>query len=589
MQYEGTHVTIRITTRALNCLFVREDEKAVKPRARFPLAAASRGLRRARSDAACPNIVPPRDESRSAPILNCRFVRANEKAVKAARQKTNGRSRGYPPRSVASRHSSARASADADDACARAMHAPSSPVVDIDDDDDDERAVHAMALTRLRVGGAKRRMTCQTREACDDEAMDDDAFGSSQSLVDLVDAFMPAPVSSGAYLGFGACGTVRAGTRERTGEVVALKTMKCYDRENAAQALNEIRILRKLNVGMSVSSSSSVSSSDVSSCGSFGTLTGRARRRSKRSKREASMMSEDPHAGIVRCVGAGFDARANSMTLGLEIMALGSLERIWRTHGSMARAPRAAMAVARCVTNGLAYLHDKVGVAHRDVKPSNILVDEDGACKLSDFGLCSPLTYVVGGANGQSSKVVVGAAADPDAVIRRVGDDSMVGTIAYMSPERVSRGLCSDVADVWGMGITILESILGRGVFDIEDGGPLGLVVQICEEDIDIDGAVPGDDAVSIALRATLKRCLEKKPGLRATARELVFDSELNLSSYSYADVRTFIHTSLDSSNAKGATHCLGHCRPRSPTPGSVHSDSNASDDTDVVVDNDIF
>ena len=491
------------------------------------------------------------------------------------------------------RHSPARASAAADDACTRAMHAPSSratPVVDVVvDDDDDARAVRALTWTRQSFGGAKRRMTCQTREACDDGAMDDDAFGSSQSLVDLVDAFMPAPVSSGAYLGFGACGTVRAGTRERTGEVVALKTMKCYDRENAAQALNEIRILRKLNVGMSVSSSSSVSSSDVSSCGSFGTLTGRARRRSKRSKREDSMMSEDPHAGIVRCVGAGFDARANSMTLGLEIMALGSLERIWRTHGSMARAPRAAMAVARCVTNGLAYLHDKVGVAHRDVKPSNILVDEDGACKLSDFGLCSPLTYVVGGANGQPSKVGVGAAADPDVVIRRVGDDSMVGTIAYMSPERVSRGLCSDVADVWGMGITILESILGRGVFDIEDGGPLGLVVQICEEDIDIDGTVPGDDAVSIALRATLKRCLEKKPGLRATARELVFDSELNLSSYSYADVRTFIHTSLDSSNAKGATNCLGHCRPRSPTPGSVHSDSNASDDTDVVVDNDIF
>jgi len=483
------------------------------------------------------------------------------------------------------RYSPARASA-------RVMHAPISratPVVDIDDDDDDddddERAVRAMTWMSHRFGGAKRRMTCETREACDDEAMDDDAFGSSQSLVDLVDAFMPAPVSSGAYLGFGACGTVRAGTRERTGEVVALKTMKCYDRENAAQALNEIRILRKLNVGMSVSSSSSVSSSDVSSCGSFGALTGRARRRSKRSKREASMMSEDPHAGIVRCVGAGFDARANSMTLGLEIMALGSLERIWRTHGSMARAPRAAMAVARCVTNGLAYLHDKVGVAHRDVKPSNILVDEDGACKLSDFGLCSPLTYVVGGANGQPSKVGFGA----DAVIRRVEDDTMVGTIAYMSPERVSRGLCSDVADVWGMGITILESILGRGVFDIEDGGPLGLVVQICEEDIDIDGAVSGDDDASIALRATLKRCLEKKPGLRATARELVFDSELNLSSYSYADVRTFIHTSLDSSNAKGATHCPGHCRPRSPTRGSVHSDSNASDDTDVVVDNVIF
>ena len=286
------------------------------------------------------------------------------------------------------------------------------------------------------------------------------------------------------------------------------------------------------------------------------------------------MSSEDPHSGIVRCVGAGYDVTAHSMTLGLEIMAFGSLERIWRTHGPMARAPRAALAVARCVTNGLAYLHDVVGVAHRDVKPSNVLVDEDGACKLSDFGLCSPLTYAVGGQPP--------ADAD-DAVVRRVKDETMVGTIAYMSPERVSQGICGDVADIWGMGITVLESILGRGVFDIEDGGPLGLVVQICEDVIDIDGAVSGDDAASVALRATLKRCLEKKPGRRATARDLVFDSELNLSSYSCVDVRAFIHA-FDSSNATKASHRLCDSR-RSPTTRSMHSDSDASDGTDVVVD----
>lgn len=410
--------------------------------------------------------------------------------------------------------------------------------------------------------------------------------GSSTSLVNLRDeraiedgAFAEARMKSGEYLGVGACGTVRAGVHAMSGQVVALKTMKCYDRENAAQALNEIRILRRLKrtdrasverkLGKQKSSEKSESAaSDVDTV-----------------SMEDDGMS-DPHSGIVRCIGAGFDVRANSMTLGLEIMALGSLERIWSTHGPMATAPRAAMAVLRCVTNGLAYLHEIVGVAHRDVKPSNILVDEDGACKLSDFGLCSPLIYDVG--------YVDACAMDKDdSIIRRVKDDAMVGTIAYMSPERVARGVCGDVADVWGMGITVLESVLGRGVYDIDDGGPLGLVVQICEDLVDVDGALTGTDEASKALRLALRRCLEKKPGRRATARELIFDEELNLGSYSCADVRSFIHhNSLYSLALSGSDDETGETEQlvvgkinqrtaKMPAPTTMRSRSEDSDESD--------
>jgi WD40 repeat protein/tRNA A-37 threonylcarbamoyl transferase component Bud32 len=107
-------------------------------------------------------------------------------------------------------------------------------------------------------------------------------------------------------------------------------------------------------------------------------------------------------------------------------------------------------AVARLglqVAEALAYAHEQ-GVIHRDVKPSNILVDAAGSAWVTDFGLAKE--------EGEG--------------LTRTGD--VVGTLRYLPPERFSGG--SDArGDVYGLGLTMYELLVGRPAFDESDRGRL--------------------------------------------------------------------------------------------------------------------
>lgn len=140
-----------------------------------------------------------------------------------------------------------------------------------------------------------------------------------------------------------------------------------------------------------------------------------------------------------------------------EFMYFGLLEDVVRLRGSMRFASRAAMCAARCVVNGLVYLYDIFEIVYCDVKLSNVLINECGECKLSDFGLCMFFT---------------GGDVEDDAY------DSF-GIIMYMLFECLELSVvrCGFEVDVWGMGFIVFESVMGKYVFDIEDGGLLGLVI----------------------------------------------------------------------------------------------------------------
>ncbi|KAJ1482006.1 kinase-like domain-containing protein, partial [Baffinella frigidus] len=74
---------------------------------------------------------------------------------------------------------------------------------------------------------------------------------------------------------------------------------------------------------------------------------------------------------------------------------------------------------------------------HRDVKPGNILLSHAGGIKLSDFGICAPFSPTV-----------------DDDLPKLDGDlTQWVGTITYMSPERIVGGEYSTKADVWSLGL----------------------------------------------------------------------------------------------------------------------------------------
>uniref|UniRef100_A0A8C7XU42 Dual specificity mitogen-activated protein kinase kinase 2 n=1 Tax=Oryzias sinensis TaxID=183150 RepID=A0A8C7XU42_9TELE len=90
----------------------------------------------------------------------------------------------------------------------------------------------------------------------------------------------------------------------------------------------------------------------------------------------------------------------------------------------------------KSVLRGLAYLREKHQIMHRDVKPSNILVNSRGEIKLCDFGVSGQLIDSMA--------------------------NSFVGTRSYMSPERLQGTHYSVQSDVWSMGLSLVELAIGR-------------------------------------------------------------------------------------------------------------------------------
>jgi serine/threonine-protein kinase len=153
------------------------------------------------------------------------------------------------------------------------------------------------------------------------------------------------------------------------------------------------------------------------------------------------------------------------------------------------------------VARALEYAHSQ-GMFHRDVKPSNLLLDLQGTAWLADFGLAK----AVEGEN-----------------LTHTGD--IVGTIRYMAPERF-RGRCDARADVYALGLTLYEMLALRPAFEQADRQTL--IQQVMEHEpprlCKLNHAVPRD------LETVVHKAIEKDPaGRYPSAAALAEDLSLYL------------------------------------------------------------
>jgi tetratricopeptide (TPR) repeat protein/predicted Ser/Thr protein kinase len=142
--------------------------------------------------------------------------------------------------------------------------------------------------------------------------------------------------------------------------------------------------------------------------------------------------------------------------------------------------PEQRLAVLETVARAVAHAHAQ-GVIHRDLKPQNILIEDDGRVVLTDFGL---------------------ARIDGGEDLTRTG--AVFGTPHYMAPEQVQGLASSPATDVWALGILLHEAVRGERPF--EGATSLALYDKIVRED---PPALPGD------LGAIAAKALEKTPAQR--------------------------------------------------------------------------
>lgn len=122
-------------------------------------------------------------------------------------------------------------------------------------------------------------------------------------------------------------------------------------------------------------------------------------------------------------------------------------------------APSRALSLIEPVVVALAAAH-KAGIVHRDMKPENVLIDPSGAVKVADFGLARAISSTT-----QHTRTGV-----------------LIGTVSYVAPELVERGVCDARADVYAVGVMTFELLTGRKPH--EGTNPIQVAYKHVNEDI---------------------------------------------------------------------------------------------------------
>ena len=215
--------------------------------------------------------------------------------------------------------------------------------------------------------------------------------------------------------------------------------------------------------------------------------------RMARFHREAQVLASLSHPNI-----AGIHGLEESGTRSALVMELVEGDELSERlkHGSIPLGE--ALGIARQIAEALEAAHDK-GIIHRDLKPANVKVTPEGQVKVLDFGLAKALE-----GNGTGPGHDSGAAATLTAVsATRAG--TVMGTVAYMSPEQASGSAVDKRSDIWSFGVVLFELLAGRRLFEGETTSHT--MADVLRAEIDWS-RLPASTPKPI--RQLLERCLER-------------------------------------------------------------------------------
>jgi beta-lactam-binding protein with PASTA domain/predicted Ser/Thr protein kinase len=178
-----------------------------------------------------------------------------------------------------------------------------------------------------------------------------------------------------------------------------------------------------------------------------------------RFRREARAAARLTHPGLVGVYDQGVDGETSYLTM--EYIDGTNLRRHLNEQGALTVG--AALELSERVLEALAAAH-RAGLVHRDIKPENVLIAADKRVKVADFGLARAVTEVTSAMTG-----------------------TVFGTVAYLAPELVSRGVSDARTDVYAAGILLFEMLTGRQPFIGESA------IQVAYQHVNSDVPAPSD------------------------------------------------------------------------------------------------
>jgi mitogen-activated protein kinase kinase kinase len=299
------------------------------------------------------------------------------------------------------------------------------------------------------------------------QALNDDGEDADEELESFLagDSWDDSKWMKGALIGQGSFGSVYLALHAVTGELLAVKQV-----ETPSPGANSASDARKKSMIDAL-------------------------------KREISLLRDLQHPNIVQYLGAS--SSAEHLNIFLEYVPGGSVQTMLNSYGAL-REPLIRSFVRQIVT-GLAYLHQRE-IIHRDIKGANILVDNKGVIKISDFGISKKI---------EVSNILNGAGSNKNR-------PSLQGSVFWMAPEVVKQTSYTRKADIWSLGCLVVEMMTGNHPFP--DCSQLQAIFKI--GGAKISPTVP--EHASPEAQTFLSQTFEVEHVKRPSADELLFSPFLN-------------------------------------------------------------
>ena len=205
----------------------------------------------------------------------------------------------------------------------------------------------------------------------------------------------------------------------------------------------------------------------------------------KRFNTEAQSAASLSDANIVSIYDVGHEEETNLYYIVMELVKGKTLKEIINKEGPLSW--KWSVNIAMQIASALSEAH-KNGIVHRDIKPHNIIITEDGVAKVADFGIAKAVS---------------------NSTITAFG--TTIGSVHYFSPEQAKGGITDAKSDIYSLGVVMYEMLTGKVPFDADTA--VSVALKHMQEDpvepMEINSEIP--QAVNdIVMKAMQKDPLER-------------------------------------------------------------------------------